>query len=138
MKIRFRNFNRGEDQHPWIKNISGELIRKPKYLVAWEFLQFILAVLGSAMVYFYAASWEHWVLIGIPASYLAAALLLAFDNPLYRAVSLLSVLASIVFLLYLGSQEGNTTLLLIPGGLSGLLVQQYVFGTQCEILLCFV
>ncbi len=99
MKFRFRNFTRLGANFPSESIIAEELVRKPKVLVAWEFIQFLLALALSIIITF---TLKHtWVLIPLPMGYFFAAILLALDNYRYRLISSITVTANLLGITYL-------------------------------------
>jgi len=102
MKIRYRNFTRDASRYPWAADVPEKLVRKPKILSAWEFIQFIIALFFGGIIVFNSETWQEWVFLIIPVGFFISAFLLASDNHLYRRFSLLSVALSITWLAYQG------------------------------------
>ena len=115
MKIRYRNFTRGGDSYPWATRVSEELVRKPKVLVIWEFIQFVISLVWGGIVIANAGSWVQWVQLVIPVGFLISAICLALDNHLYRVLSLLSVFSTLLWLAFQKPQAEALALTVVFG-----------------------
>ena len=97
MKIRFQNFRRLGAGFQWRDPIPKELARKPKTLVVWEFIQFLIGLSLTFIILFNLTGLLRYGFLVVPAMYLIAAYLLATNDYLYRACS--SIASTFYFLL---------------------------------------
>jgi len=87
MKTRFRNFTRLGANFPQPSYVPEHLQRKPRWMVFWEMLQFLLAVISTPLVILSPVGQWRWLLCLLPALYLLAAICQATDNYRYRFLS---------------------------------------------------
>ncbi len=106
------------------------LIRKPKLLAAWEFLQFLLAIFGGVLAAANTDSWLAASLLAIPVGFIIAALLLAFDHYLFRATSSFTVLAAVIWLIYFGSSNDIPGVAVAASSLLIIFVGSMYIGTE--------
>lgn len=112
-KIHYRNFTRLGATSRWARPVRGEHLRQPTILVAWEFIQFTLAVIGGILIALNASSVREWLILTVPICFLASALLMSIDHPAYRLSSTLSVILGFLALALTYGIEGNLLAILV-------------------------
>ena len=127
MKINYRNFSRLGANERWAKRVPEELIRRPKILDVWEFVQFLIALGGGAVVAYNANKFQEWVFLLVPIGFLASALLMAIEHHAFRVTSTLSVALGLFSVAYCYQGEGRIfTVLMLGVPLVAFVVNMYV------------
>lgn len=130
VKINYRNFTRLGANERWAKRVPEELIRRPKILDVWEFVQFLVALVGGAIVVFNAKEIEEWLFLLVPVGFLASALLMAIEHHAFRATSTLSVALGILSIAYFLQGESRFFIVLILGLISVAFVGSMYVGSK--------